>query len=364
MFKRYEEKHSNYYYCTKLQLRYTIVLSIAEIRCLLLFFWFAAKSPEGKAPEVIKPAKKVEVEEGKPAKIECQISGQPKPTVEWFKDSENVKETKRIKPESDDKTFSLNFKETELDDEGDYKCVARNEFGSVSSQAELLVNEVGAKPEFKEKLKNVSVQSGNKARFDVLVTGSPPPEVDWLKGDDKLEDAGRFSLLDNEEEGIFSLIIEDVKPEDGGKYECIAFNELGEVSCKANLAVEETLVAPEFAEEAESAPILVEEGGDIDLNVLLKKGQPEPQVEWLKDDKPVEVDERLDVGIKEDTHSLKIKGAVPSDSGLYKFKVSSKAGSLERVFDVQIAGTVFHLILAALVAITLVCLPLSFCAMS
>ena len=317
---------------------------------------FAAKSLEGNAPEVIKPAETVEVEEGKPARIECQISGQPKPTVEWFKDSEKVKESKRIRPESDNETFSLNFKETELDDEGDYKCVACNEFGSVSSQAELLVNEVGAKPEFKEKMKNVSVQAGEKARFDVLVTGSPPPEVDWVKGDDKLEDAGRFALLDNEEEGSFSLIVEDVKPEDSGKYECIAFNELGEVSCKANLAVEETLVAPEFAEEAESAPVLAEEGGEIDFNVLLKKGQPEPQVEWLKDDKPVQVDEHLDVGICEDKHSLKIRGAVPTDSGLYKFKVSSKAGSLEKVFDVQITGTVCYLFLVASVVIPMVCL--------
>lgn len=335
---------------------YAFFHGIAEIRCCLLFFCFVAKSPEGKAPEVVKPAETVEVEEGKPARIECQISGQPKPTVEWFKDSEKVKESKRVKSESDDETFSLNFQETELDDEGDYKCVARNEFGSVSSQAELLVNEAGAKPEFKEKMKNVSVEAGKKARFDVLVTGSPPPEVDWVKGDDKLEDAGRFALLDNEEEGSFSLIIEDVKPEDSGKYECIAFNELGEVSCKANLTVEETLVAPEFAEEAESAPILAEEGGDIDLNVLLKKGQPEPQVEWLKDGKPVQVDEHLDVGINEDTHSLKIRGAVPSDSGLYKFKVSSKAGSLERVFDVQIAGTVRHLILVTSAVIPVVCL--------
>ena len=319
-------------------------------------FCFAAKSPGGKPPEVIKPAETVEVEEGKPARMECQISGQPKPTVEWFKDSEKVKESKRIKPESDNEAFSLNFKETQLDDEGEYKCVARNEFGSVSSQAELLVNEAGAKPEFKEKMKNVSVQVGEKAKFDVLVTGSPPPEVDWVKGDNKLEDAGRFALLDDEEEGSFSLIIEDVKPEDSGKYECIAFNELGDVSCRANLVVEETLVAPEFAEEAESAPILADEGGDIDLNVLLKKGQPEPQVEWLKDDKPVKVDEHLDVGINQDTHSLKIRGAVPGDSGLYKFKVSSKAGSLERVFDVQIAGTVCRLILVALVVIPVVCL--------
>lgn len=43
--------------------------------------------------------------------------------VEWFKDSEKVKEIKCIKFEIDDEIFLLNFKEIEFDDEGDYKCV-------------------------------------------------------------------------------------------------------------------------------------------------------------------------------------------------------------------------------------------------
>ena len=235
----------------------------------------------------------------------------------------------------------MNFKETELEDEGDYKCVARNDFGSVSSQAELLVNDSGTKPEFKEKMKNLNVQAGQEAKFDVKVAGSPPPEVDWLKGDEKVEDGGRFVWVDDEgDDGVFSLIIEDVKPEDGGKYECIAFNELGEVSCKGKLVVEESLVAPEFAVEAESAPIVAEEGGDISLNVELKKGKPEPQVEWFKDDKPVKVDDHLVLADTDGMHSMAITGAVPYDSGLYKFKATSKAGSIERTFDVQIAGIV------------------------
>lgn len=260
--------------------------------------------------------------------------------MEWFKDSEKVKESNRVRPEVSDDTFSLNFKETKLEDEGDYKCVARNEFGSVSSQAELLVNEALTKPEFEEKMKNLNVQAGKEARFDVLVTGVPPPEVDWLKGDDKVV-GDRFVLIDDKgDDGRFSLIIKDVQPEDSGKYECIAFNEVGEVSCKANLAVEETLVAPEFTEEQESAPIVAEEGSDVRLNVELKKGQPEPQIEWFKNDKPVKSDDHLVLADKGDLHSLTISSVVPDDSGVYKVQAISKAGSLERTFDVQVAGSV------------------------
>lgn len=46
------------------------------------------------------------------------------------------------------------------------------------------------------------------------------------------------------------------------------------------------------------------------------------------------MDEYLDVGISEDKYLLKIRGVVFSDFGLYKFKVSSKVGFLEKVFDV------------------------------
>lgn len=44
-----------------------------------------------------------------------------------------MKEFKCIRFESDNEIFFLNFKEIEFDDEGDYKCVVCNEFGSVLS---------------------------------------------------------------------------------------------------------------------------------------------------------------------------------------------------------------------------------------
>ena len=298
----------------------------------------SAKRSQDKAPEVIKPATDVEVEEGSSAKIECQISGQPTPNVEWFKDSVKVKETKRIKLETDDETFSLNFKETELDDEGDYKCVARNEFGSVSTQAELLINEVSIKPEFKDKMKNVNVKAGKEARFDVHVIGSPSPEVDWVKEGEKIENDGRFIVFEGEDDGHFSLTIQNVKREDAGKYECIAFNEVGEVSCKGILLVEEVLIAPEFVAPAELAPIVAEEGEDVKLAIELRGGHPEPQIEWLKDDKSVDADENVAITDAGGMHMLTIAKATPEDSGLYKFKATSKAGSIERCFNVQIAG--------------------------
>lgn len=285
------------------------------------------------------------------------MKGEPQPDIEWFRDGEQVKESKRIKMNFDGNCSSLTFRPTELDDEGEYKFVARNELGSASSEAELLVEEAEAKPDFKEKLKSISVMPGNEARFDVRLMGTPPPEVDWFKGKQKIEDEGRFVLIDDEEEDLFSLVIEDAKPTDSGEYECVAFNESGEVSCKGSLIVEEMLIAPEeaeeaesalpepeeaitapeFSEEGESAPVIVEEGGDVSLSVDVK-GQPTPDVEWSKDGKNVLASDHLDVDERNGKHTLLIKGATPQDAGIYKCQAHSKGGVAERVFDVQVKG--------------------------
>lgn len=222
-------------------------------------FSLTAEKPKGIAPEILTPLQNLTVVEGKPANLECEVKGEPQPNIEWFKDGEQVKQSERINLNFEGNFASLSFKPPELDDEGEYKCVARNELGSASSEAELLVEEAETKPDFKEELKNISVLPWAEARFDVRVVGVPPPEVDWFKGKQKIEDEGRFILIDDEEDDLFSLVIEEARPSDSGEYECVAFNEVGEVSCKSKLIVGETLIPQEEAEEAESALPAVEE---------------------------------------------------------------------------------------------------------
>ena len=323
----------------------------------------AAKKPTGTAPELTSPLQPVTSMEGNPVKLECQVKGEPQPDIEWFKDGKPVVESKRVIMTSDGETFSLSFKPVELDDEGEYKCVARNELGSVSSGAELLVEEAGTRPEFKEKLKNTSAMPGEEVRFDVRVAGSPPPEVDWFKGKERVNDEGRFLLVDDEEDGLFSLIIEDVGQKDSGTYKCVAFNEVGEASCSCELLVEETIVtpeaaesaesapdgfqeaftAPEFVEGAENAPLAFEEGEDVTLNAIVK-GQPAPDVEWLKDDKSLKSSDHLDIVGTGGKHSLTIRGASSADSGTYMCQARNKGGVTDRTFVVQVTGLCFFII--------------------
>lgn len=55
----------------------------------------------------------------------------------------------------------------ELEDEGVYKCVVKNDFGFVYSVFELFVNEMNKKLEFVEKMKFLIVFEGEVVCFDV-----------------------------------------------------------------------------------------------------------------------------------------------------------------------------------------------------
>ena len=283
----------------------------------------------------------MEVTEGSGATLECKVTGNPEPSIAWFKDGGTVADVKRYKTRFDGEQATLKIQSTELDDEGKYKCVAENVFGAASCSSELLVNEANVKPEFEEKMKPVDVTEGEPAKFSVKVTGNPPPIIDWYKGKDKLEDKGHIEIVDDEDSGTYSLTINDTLLDDAGTYKCVAINEEGEVSCKAALAVKEVVTKPEFDSEQEAAPLKVGEGDVVSLSATVK-GKPAPSVDWYKDDEKLRETSRLKMDAKDGEHSLVILESKPEDSGIYKCQAKSKGGKAEKTFDVDIKGALLH----------------------
>ena len=173
------------------------------------------------------PLSPVEVKEGNDAKLQCTVVADPEPNVEWFKNGVRVKENRRIELDSDGGAISLTIKETRTGDQGEYKCVATNDSGSESCVGSLTVRAI-TKPDFKEKLKAVEVIEGDTARFDTRVLGYPVPDVEWFRGTTKLKNDERIEITENKDENSYSLVIADVKLEEGGMYKCVASNEAGE----------------------------------------------------------------------------------------------------------------------------------------
>ena len=283
------------------------------------------------------PLKPLEAKQGTAVKLYCTFSADPNPEIEWFKDDVRVKESRRLKVETDNRTSSLSINETRPADKGQYKCVARNDLGSASCSATLTVM-VPSKPDFQDKLKGVEVVEGDVVHFDVRVVGYPEPTIEWFKGTSKLKNDGRIKVIESKDQNMYSLVIADAERDDAGMYKCVASNEAGKNTCRADLAVKERLFPPEFLKEESDGPIVVTEGGEVNLNVTIN-GKPKPVVKWYKDNKNLRESNRLDIKSRGDKYSVVILGVKAADSGVYKCEATSKMGTVTRTFDVRVQGS-------------------------
>lgn len=95
---------------------------------------------KGKAPGFLTPLTVKRVPEGTTVVFECLPYGNPFPVVKWLKDGVELSPSDRVSIESlNDNTQRLTIHEALVSDEGFYRCVASNEFGTSSTKAELIV---------------------------------------------------------------------------------------------------------------------------------------------------------------------------------------------------------------------------------
>ena len=91
------------------------------------------------APEIIEPLQTTKVKDGKPVTLRCRIKGTPMPTVAWFRQSTQIPATEEFKIAIDGDVATLTIEEVYPEDSGKYTCVAKNQAGTSSTSAELLV---------------------------------------------------------------------------------------------------------------------------------------------------------------------------------------------------------------------------------
>ena len=92
-------------------------------------------------PVFKKELQNCEIIEGSAARFACQVSGNPEPTVEWYRDGKILKESKQLTfLYDDDDNCRLIITEGGSADAGEYTCVAENRYGKVSSRARLTVD--------------------------------------------------------------------------------------------------------------------------------------------------------------------------------------------------------------------------------
>lgn len=96
--------------------------------------------PEGLAPYVNIPLQPITVMDGEPLVLTCEIVGQPWPIIEWYHDEQPIKRARDvILARQESGLCELCVKEAFPEMDGKYKCVAKNEFGSCSTECVVTV---------------------------------------------------------------------------------------------------------------------------------------------------------------------------------------------------------------------------------
>nr|XP_056702674.1 leucine-rich repeats and immunoglobulin-like domains protein 1 [Euleptes europaea] len=186
-------------------------------------------------PSFIKTPHDITARTGTTARLECAAGGFPTPQIAWQKDGGTdfpAARERRMHVMPDDDVFFIT--DVKIEDMGVYSCTAQNSAGSVSANATLTVLET---PSLVHPLEDRVVSVGETVVLQCKATGSPPPRITWLKGDQPLIVTERHHFTPGDQ----LLIVRNVVMEDDGKYTCEISNIVGTERAHSQVNVLPTL---------------------------------------------------------------------------------------------------------------------------
>lgn len=241
----------------------------------------------GEKPDFEECLEDEEVDIGSTAEFEVLATGVPKPSLKWLHNGkEIVPEKGRIHiTESPDGSVKLTICEATFADAGSVRVIATNESGTAVSDATLSVQ---SKPIFVTNLKDKYLIEGDTAKFEATIDGFPTPQVEWLYNDEPIEPQQSIKI-EQGNNGKHILSIENVSPEDIGRYKIVATNKYGKASSDANLFVSPSTndsssraEKPSFTKELED--LQIDEGFPVKFEV---KVTGNPELKWYRNDEEI-----------------------------------------------------------------------------
>uniref|UniRef100_A0A6P7FRC9 Obscurin isoform X8 n=1 Tax=Diabrotica virgifera virgifera TaxID=50390 RepID=A0A6P7FRC9_DIAVI len=343
-FKDEEEIKSNEHYTIKedgdsymLKITGAVTTDAARFKCRALNIHGSVddevRVDVKKPPKIIQGLRDMTVvEHDKNVSLDVKLEAFPKPTVKWYLDEVEIKETRTefTRIESDDGA-SLIIKEVTSQLSGQYTCKLSNECGGVETSAKLTVN---CAPRIIKHLKDTTVEEGSTLHLEVEVEGCPSPTVKWLRNGREVSADARIKITkDTQRHETFNLAVNLIKYEEQGEYEVIVTNSLGTVSSKSIVTVHtEPMILGTNIKDG-SRP------ESLDITYIVKGfANPPPVATWTLDGKELKPDGNLRMNISQngDEYKLEIKKLELKDAGVYQCILSNPVGKVvqQAVLDV------------------------------
>uniref|UniRef100_A0A3Q2Z5D6 Heparan sulfate proteoglycan 2 n=1 Tax=Hippocampus comes TaxID=109280 RepID=A0A3Q2Z5D6_HIPCM len=265
----------------------------------------------------VTPVGPVHIRVGEPINLECQASGEPRPSVSWHRLDSNRK-IKLSSPVPAESNAVMQILVARPEDSGTYVCVARNNEGSTETRVEVIVQGSSQMPSVPrvivpEPLMIVVEGQTATLRCDAHF---PAPTITWSKLRSPMP--WRHKVVDG------NLVLPNVGRQDSGEYICSAVNNMGTTEVTITLDVE----APPYATSVPD-DVAVRVGEVIRLQCLAH-GTPPLSYIWSK------LDGALPARAQVSDGDLQINLATAEDAGSYKCVASNRVGHSEVVAKVTV----------------------------
>ncbi|XP_064630544.1 fibroblast growth factor receptor-like 1 isoform X2 [Lineus longissimus] len=231
---------------------------------------------------------------GETIKIPCPVEADPKPYIEWSKDKLEIHEGwerfEKLK-------MALKITDLEMEDAGNYICVAANGFGSktinytliilenLNDTATLLEHDLGDKsgvpPQFSHPTKmrkHIDTPEGSSVKLKCKARGKPRPEVMWYKDGHVLQGEISRGLATVTK---WTILLRSLRRADSGRYTCKVFNRAGSINFTYTLNVIDKLKMKPTLLAPHPVNTTVKHGDTASFQCMMKS-EVTPHIQWLK----------------------------------------------------------------------------------
>ncbi|XP_049611156.2 basement membrane-specific heparan sulfate proteoglycan core protein isoform X2 [Syngnathus scovelli] len=267
---------------------------------------------------IVTPVGPVHIRVGEPINLDCQASGEPRPSVTWHR-LDNNRKIKLSSPAPAESNAVMQILVARPEDSGTYVCIARNNDDSTETRVEVIVQggtQLPSVPRVIVPEPLMIVVEGQTATLRCEAHGFPAPTITWSKLRSSLP--WRHKVVDN------SLVLSNVGRQDSGEYICSAVNNMGTTEVTVTLEVETSPYATSVPDD-----VAVRVGEVIRLQCLAH-GTPPLTYIWSK------VDGALPSRAQVSDGDLQINLATAEDAGSYKCVASNRVGHSEVVAKVAV----------------------------
>eukprot|EP00092_Neocalanus_flemingeri_P007963 GFUD01008591.1.p1 GENE.GFUD01008591.1~~GFUD01008591.1.p1 ORF type:complete len:925 (+),score=155.82 GFUD01008591.1:42-2816(+) len=199
------------------------------------------------APFIKTPPVSTTAKLGETVSFSCLAEGDPSPKVYWHSNRAG----KLARQGHNYKTYdngTLTFAQIEKQDEAQYKCKAKNMFGTASSEYVEVVVEAGA--EIKECPESVRVSKGKELELQCAATGDPAPIISWLKDGQPIVKGAEWTPF-----SFYSRSVLRISSEETANYTCQAMNQLSSETTMDQKSFMVYVERPEGPSDGEAPPV-------------------------------------------------------------------------------------------------------------